>query len=1121
METKISDPNGKAEAGGQAGWRLHRLEMQNWGTFHQRVHRLSPEGAWSLLVGQNGSGKSTAIDALRTLLVPPRLLRRSYNDAAGDSKGMDRTRYSYVRGAWRSQSSEASNQGRPEYLRGEGEHSTLLAVFHHAARQAWVTIAQILWLAGDKVDELFLVAAGQRSIKEHLSKLGAGTANEWKKELKGRQWELKAEFSSYSSRFRALLGIPGEGALEVFNQAIGVKDVEDINDFVRRHMLEPAEERNFIQETLQPHYKELNDCHRSIRRAEDQIAALIPIAEAHERRQDALKQREGLQHTFDVAPFYFCARHLELLGLEADRLERELKTVRGRKEVENDRIGKLDDKCRDLESAMRDTDEGKEIERLTKVINDLTKEKEKIQKARDQWSRHLRFAELQTPQDAAAFEELKGLIGELQVTVAVETESALQEVVRTKGEHATCLAEEKKIQHELRIARDRRVAIPATYMDMRDRLGEDTGIKVSELPFAGELMEIQPAHREWTGAIERVMHSFGVSMLVPERHYQTAVRWINGRHMGFRLVFHRVPDRSPPLGSLGLSSDRVVARLNFRTDHPLHEWTQQEAARRFRHVCCEDIGRLSHADAGVTREGLVKESGSRHVKDDRFRVDDPSKWVLGWSAERKIAALLVDLSQCHKAIKEAEIAVDEATRLHKRLATRLDSLNALAQFEHFEDIDVDGIQWQIEEASTSRQQLEQADEKLKEYKRQLEAAKSELATARVKSEVLTKQEGALENEHQANSKIAEQKRLMLQGAVGFDVVTLQDTFNTLLDGETLSLANIEENGGKARNRLNRQISAQSGIINSAEREMLPKMAIFIQTFSEHHGLLKDDVSHSAEFFDLRWQLDRDDLPKHRQRFEKLMDENLVGGIAHFQTYLLESERSVKDRIDLVNSSLKRIPYTVGTHVQIRGASTSNAEISQFRSRMRSCLEGGLHPDADQRPVILERIRLLMEDFQKREDWVKRVTDTRQWLEFSVRQLDDVSHDEVDNFSGSGGRSGGQRAKLAFTILASAIVSQYGLADAADPSECFRLVIIDEVFGRTDEEYSRQALELFRNLGLQLVVVNPFDAKARLVEDWVESIHLAANPERKNSRLSRMSREEYEKLRNLHPELEAS
>jgi len=1113
MLTEIPPPN--FVDGPRPGWRLHRLEMQNWGTFHHRVHRLSPEGAWSLLVGQNGSGKSTAIDALRTLLVPPRLLRRSYNDAAGESKSMDRTRYSYVRGAWRSQSSEASHQGRPEYLRGEGEHSTLLAVFHHAGKQSWVTIAQILWLAGDKVDDLFLVAAGLRSIKEHLSQLGSGTAVDWKKELKGRQWEIKNEFSSYSTRFRSLLGIPGEGALEVFNQAIGVKDVEDINEFVRRHMLEPSDSRSFIQETLQPHYKELNDCHESIRRAEDQISELIPIAEAHERRQTALQLREVWQKSLDAVPLYFCVKHLEILEVEATRLTNDLQTVRDKNLAEKDRINSLDERCRNLEADIRETDSGREIERLAKLINDLTKDWEKAQKNRNLWLKHLQIVGLPAAQDAAAFNELREKLTGHQATATSEREAAEQKLLQAKGEHVNHLAEQTRIEHELRIARERRVAIPAIHVELRDRLCEDTGIEVPELPFAGELMEVQPAHREWTGAIERVLHSFGVSLLVPDRHYHAAVRWINGRHLGFRLVFHRVPERSLSLGSLGLSPDRVVARLNFRKDHPLHEWARQEAARRFHHVCCEDIGRLSHADAGVTREGLVKESGSRHVKDDRFRVDDPSKWVLGWSAERKIAALLADLHDCQKAIHEAEHTVTEASKRHKDWGKRLDSLNALVLVEQFQEVDADGLQSQIEDASAAKQQLEQADEKVKEYKRQLDEANSALKLARDESEALSKKEGSIEREQDENAKLVKTKNFQLQSSPEFKSSIFDETFSALLEGTELSPTNIQDLTEKTANRLRKQVGDQSTIINFAEREMLPKMAVFLGTFGEHRNLLKAELSYSAEFSELRWQLDKDDLPRHRHRFEKLMDENLVGGIAHFQTHLLESERAMKERIDIVNTSLKRIPYTAGTHVQIRATATINPEIGQFRSRVRSCLEGGLHPDIDQRPVILERIRLLMEDFQKRDDWVKRVTDTRQWLEFSVRQLDDENLSEVDSFSGSGGRSGGQRAKLAFTILASAIVSQYGLADTPDPSECFRLVIIDEVFGRTDEEYSRQALELFRNLGLQLVVVNPFDAKARLVEDWVESIHLTANPERKNSRLSRMSREEYEQLRQEH------
>src|SRR5216683_6200576 len=100
------------------GFRLDRLELWNWGTFHGNAQVLEPRGGWTLLVGDNGSGKSTAIYALRTLLVPPRIL--NYNDASGDGRrtgGRDRTRRSYVRGAWASSSTIDSTSPSTQYLR--------------------------------------------------------------------------------------------------------------------------------------------------------------------------------------------------------------------------------------------------------------------------------------------------------------------------------------------------------------------------------------------------------------------------------------------------------------------------------------------------------------------------------------------------------------------------------------------------------------------------------------------------------------------------------------------------------------------------------------------------------------------------------------------------------------------------------------------------------------------------------------------------------------------------------------------------------------------------------------------------------------------------------------------
>ena len=55
------------------GFRLQRLEIYNWGTFHGRVWAIEPHGGTALLTGANGSGKSTLVDALLTLLVLPGL----------------------------------------------------------------------------------------------------------------------------------------------------------------------------------------------------------------------------------------------------------------------------------------------------------------------------------------------------------------------------------------------------------------------------------------------------------------------------------------------------------------------------------------------------------------------------------------------------------------------------------------------------------------------------------------------------------------------------------------------------------------------------------------------------------------------------------------------------------------------------------------------------------------------------------------------------------------------------------------------------------------------------------------------------------------------------------------
>ena len=78
-------------------------------------------------------------------------------------------------------------------------------------------------------------------------------------------------------------------------------------------------------------------------------------------------------------------------------------------------------------------------------------------------------------------------------------------------------------------------------------ISQKTGIPETDLPFAGELMEVRLEFKEWTGAIERLLHNFGISLPVAERCYFEVAKYINHHHLGTRLVFFRVPSAKPAI----------------------------------------------------------------------------------------------------------------------------------------------------------------------------------------------------------------------------------------------------------------------------------------------------------------------------------------------------------------------------------------------------------------------------------------------------------------------------------------------------------------------------------------------------------------------------------------------
>jgi uncharacterized protein YPO0396 len=72
------------------------------------------------------------------------------------------------------------------------------------------------------------------------------------------------------------------------------------------------------------------------------------------------------------------------------------------------------------------------------------------------------------------------------------------------------------------------------------------------------------------------------------------------------------------------------------------------------------------------------------------------------------------------------------------------------------------------------------------------------------------------------------------------------------------------------------MSHQTRLINEANEAMLPLMANFLRDYPEHSANLRAEAQYSGDFTALRVQIDKEELPQHKQRFEEFLGTNLIG-----------------------------------------------------------------------------------------------------------------------------------------------------------------------------------------------------------------------------------------------------
>ena len=312
---------------------------------------------------------------------------------------------------------------------------------------------------------------------------------------------------------------------------------------------------------------------------------------------------------------------------------------------------------------------------------------------------------------------------------------------------------------------------PQAAIEDRVQLGREDGRDI-EVPVFDVRREAREDERDWEGAIERLMRNFGLSLLVPDRHYARVAEWVDRTHLKGRLVYFRVREGGRfELSSL--HSDTLACKVAIKPDSPYYNWLEREIAHRFDVACCDTQEQFRRENRAITRAGQIKAPGERHEKDDRYRLDDRSRYVLGWSNTAKIAALEEKSLALESLLSETGSRISALQNEQRSLKVRLDTLSKLGEYSDFRELDWRLLALDVAKLVDEKRQMEAASDLLKALSESLNSVKTDLK----------KTEDRLKTENDKRAK-TEQKIS--------DSETLRQQARSLLDAATLSQAGYFE-----------------------------------------------------------------------------------------------------------------------------------------------------------------------------------------------------------------------------------------------------------------------------------------------------------------------------------------
>jgi uncharacterized protein YPO0396 len=1041
----------------QTTFRLVQLEVFNWGPFNG-LHRAEFDRGGTAIIGPTGSGKTTLVDALMTLLVSqPR-----YNLASTGGHESDRTLISYVRGVLGGDGAD----GREEVAR-PGKTITGIAATYQGSREV-LRLGCLLWIDGtsnaqnDLKRRWFFSQADDQTLEVWIRQLHGDGVRELMRS--GREIAKLRIFDSkraYLTHIRKFFDV-GENAFTLLNRAAGLKQLNSVDEIFRDLVLD---DRSAFDRAIEVagDFDNLAEIHGELERAKRQIESLTPVADEYATLARVKQKKAQWYDLKRILPKWFAiisARKWAEVREQCSLRINEAQSRRRQLKEEEKTQQSLVDTLREQYLALG----GNVIGELQKTI-DAQRElvKEKARHASD-YQRMVSVFKLENAlSDDALKRNQAKLRGSQQKCQDLHNETQNQ-MLGALARHREQEIRQQDMQAALRKVKERPGSnIPPHFQDFRAELATHLGLSESDLPFLAELIEVHADHSDWRGAIERAVGSDRLRILVPEASLAEGLRWVNNRNNQLHVRLQRAGKDGAPASYF---PDSFVHKLNFKP-HRLQSTARSLLAGRDLH-CVSSPDELKATEHGLTIQGMISGKRGKFEKQDQRRLDQD--WMTGFDNKDQLLALERHLHELGAVVRQLDAEAKKLNHKHKAVSQRLTMIENVLALD-YSLIDLPGAEAEVQRSQQRLAALLDPQSDASKAKEVFEKESKQLERVMEDSRKVDMDIAAFDRELNR----AEGERTKAELRIGDGLTPEENDLakkRLAVPADTIA-ADMADAERDARDGIDRKLADIQNKVAESEQRLVRLMEAALRVDAGALADVGSSIEDAPHYLERLRVLNEESLPEKRSRFLEYLNRSSDQGVTQLLAGINEEVDAIEQRIKELNLTLVRVDFRSGRYLQLKPQRITHERLRTLEAAMRKVRSGALKDDEGEShyKALRELVDILRDAGEKRRLIASRaLLDPRYRLQFFVIEVDRQTGSQSPPRTGSQSGSGGEKELMASHILTASL--SYALSPSGASRPLYGTVVLDEAFSKSSPSAAARIIEALRIFRLHPIFVTP-------------------------------------------------